>query len=219
MNLEQFATQYASQAEDAGTEQHDAAGLRGGRRRAGATRGVDREGFRRNRAYGAFRSARRAAVLIPIDRIAAGDDRVLQVEPVGGVASHGHVQAGYRDLVDVITKLVGRNELVGDVLAAGRAGTQNVPAVFTSGDGPIHRAQYVAREFPGTEHEAGDPNVVGTGLEGVADDVAKVNGPSIGCAVDGAVAIVGEGRNSSQCQAENCERSNTKFHLDLPPDH
>src|SRR5208337_515350 len=109
------------------------------------------------------------------------------------------------------TKLVGGNELVGDVLAAGGAGTQNVPAVFLRGNRPIHRAQYVAREFPGAEHEAGDPNVVGAGGEGVADDVAKVNGPSIGCAVDGAVAVVGESRNSSQCQAENCERSNTHF--------
>src|SRR5271169_6039235 len=197
MNLEQFATQYASQAEDAGTEQHDAAGLRGGRRRAGATRGVDREGFRRNRAYGAFRSARRAAVLIPIDRIAAGDDRVLQVEPVGGVASHSHLPDRYRDLVDVITKLVGRNELVSDVLAAGRAGAVYGSAILSGGNRPVHRAQHVAREFPGAKHETGDGRVVVAGYEGVANNVAKVNGPSIGCAVDGAVAIVGEGRNSS----------------------
>ena len=86
--LEQLAPQNASQAKDARTEQHDAAGLRN---RAGAgcgrlaNRGAaqDGEGFRRNGSNRILRSRGRAAVLIPVDRIASVDDRVLQVEPVG----------------------------------------------------------------------------------------------------------------------------------------
>ena len=88
MNLEQLAAQYASQAEDARTEQHDAAGLRS---RAGGGAVVvvvpplpDREGFRRDRAEGVLRGADEApGVLIPVNRIAAGNAGVLQVEPVG----------------------------------------------------------------------------------------------------------------------------------------
>ena len=41
------------------------------------------ERLRRNRADRVLRSLRRTAVLIPVDRIAIVDDRVLQVEPVG----------------------------------------------------------------------------------------------------------------------------------------
>src|SRR5208283_5209852 len=110
--LEQFAPQQAGQAEDSRTKQHDAAGLRGGPAAA------DRERFARNRAYGTFRGHRRAAcataalaaVLIPEDRVAAGNDRVLQVEPVSGTRSHGDVEARRGDQVNVVAVLIRGNE-------------------------------------------------------------------------------------------------------------
>src|SRR5664280_229902 len=64
-NSEQPPAQYASETEDARTEQHDAAGLRD---RAAAR--SESEGFRRNRAQGVLIGRRRSAVLIPVDRVA-----------------------------------------------------------------------------------------------------------------------------------------------------
>src|SRR5271165_1641272 len=143
--LEQFATQYAGKAEDPGTKQHDAARLR-------SAPAADRECFARNRAYGAFRGHGRAArataafaaVLIPEDRIAAGDGRVLQVEPVAGAASGSYIQAGHCDRVNVVAILVGGNECVSDVLAAGRTGANDRSTVLRGGNGPVYRAHCVA---------------------------------------------------------------------------
>src|SRR5579863_4412646 len=89
VELEQLAAQHASQAEDARTEQHDAAGLRNraGRGGAGAGRGAgivgsqNRERFRRNRSDGALRSRRRTRVLVPVNWVAARYAGVLQVQP------------------------------------------------------------------------------------------------------------------------------------------
>src|SRR5271166_3772197 len=91
--LEQLAPQYAGKAEDSGTKQHDAAGLR-------SAPAADGECFARNRAYGTFRGHGRAtcataacaAILIPEDRIAAGDNRVLQVQPVSHALKLGDVE-------------------------------------------------------------------------------------------------------------------------------
>ena len=58
LNLEQLATQDAGQAEDARTEQQNAAGLRsragGGGDCRGAARAPQRERFRRDRSDGVF---------------------------------------------------------------------------------------------------------------------------------------------------------------------
>src|SRR5271165_3411590 len=64
-------------------------------------------------------------------------------------------------------------------------------------------------------------SVVSTGRENVSlTDVARVDRPGIGCAVDGTVVIaLSKGRNRSQRQAENCERSNAQFHDGLHLDH
>src|ERR1039457_3383376 len=62
----QRATQYASESEDARTEQHNAAGLRNGRRAAPA---AQCKRFRRNGAKGVFVGRGRSAVLIPVNRV------------------------------------------------------------------------------------------------------------------------------------------------------
>src|SRR5580704_1481832 len=91
LNLEQLAAQNASQAEDARTEQHDAAGLRsragGAGRGAGAGGGaagaVKGEGLGRNGSDRVLGSRGRTRVLIPINRIAGCGRSVRQVQPVG----------------------------------------------------------------------------------------------------------------------------------------
>src|SRR5271157_3610999 len=149
--LEQLATHYASQAEDPRTKQHDAAGLRCAPRAAAAA-AANCESFRRNRADGtlgrtrwaARAAAAFAAILIPEDRVAAGDGRVLQVEPVAGAASGSYIQAGHCDRVNVVAILVGGNECVSDVLAAGRTGANDRSTVLRGGNGPVYRAHCVA---------------------------------------------------------------------------
>src|SRR5208282_6307763 len=109
---------------------------------------------------------------------------VLQTEPVGWAAGQVHIQSGHRNLVNVVPVLVDGNKLVGQVAAAGRAGTIDGSARGKLGaNGPLHRAQYVTGKLPEAEVEAGHGGVVQQG-EGVADDVAVVDGPGIGGAVD-----------------------------------
>src|SRR5271157_1393070 len=140
--LEQLATQYAGKAKDSGTKQQDAAGLRSGHAAA-----ADCESFRRNRAYGTLGGYRRAAcataalsaILIPEYGVAAGHNRVLQVEPVGCAASGSYIQARHRDLVNVVVILVGGNELVSDVFATGRTGAKHRSPVLRGSNGPVHR--------------------------------------------------------------------------------
>src|ERR1035441_7645659 len=69
-NSEQPPAQYANEAEDARTEQHDAAGLRNRGTAIPTAPAGQSESFRRNRANGVRIGRRRAAVLIPVDRVA-----------------------------------------------------------------------------------------------------------------------------------------------------
>src|SRR5271165_3166063 len=77
--------------------------------------------------------------------------------------------------------------------------------------------RHVAGEFPDAEVETADRGVVQQ-REGVADDVAEVDGPGIRGAVDWSVVIehLRQGRGS-QYQAENDERSDMRFHRPEPP--
>src|SRR5208283_3931603 len=123
-SLQQLASQYAGNAEDSRTKQHDAVGLR---RRSAAG---DGERFRRDRTYinlggqrrAAARLAADAAVLIPVDRIASGIRRIPQIEPVGRPATEADVQARHRDQINVVIVLIGGKERVGWVLATGLTG-------------------------------------------------------------------------------------------------
>src|SRR5208283_5095182 len=78
-------------------------------------------------------------------------------------------------------------------------------------------------ELPDAKAET-DHIVVGAaaGNKRVTDDVAKVDGPGIGVAVDGTVVIrpirVRPGWNSRQRKKENCEPGDTRFHESLLPD-
>src|ERR1035441_4072385 len=69
-NSEQPPAQYASETEDARTEQHDAAGFRDRGTAIPTAPAGQSESFRRNRANGVRIGRRRAAVLIPVDRVA-----------------------------------------------------------------------------------------------------------------------------------------------------
>ena len=76
------------------------------------------------RAAGA--AAADAAVLIPKDRVAAGDGRVLQVEPVAAAGGQGRRRCDTNQ-INVIAVLVGGDEFVGQVGAAGGARGKRVP--------------------------------------------------------------------------------------------
>src|SRR5271165_2701992 len=178
----QFAAQHAGERQDSGTKQQDAAGFRSG---TAALRGVHGESFRRDGTNHTFGGRRRAlwaiaagaAVLIPEDRIAAGDDRVRQVEPE--LDSLRHLDAGDQGIgtVDVVAELVAGNKVVDEVLTGDRTVAQakfaRTRSILGVGNGVVYRHQRVAREFPDAEVETGDYVVV-VGEKCVADDVAKV---------------------------------------------
>src|SRR5271166_731772 len=113
-SLQQLSAQYAGEAKNSRTKQHDAAGFRGGSRTGNGER------FRRNRTYVKLGGQRRAAVrlaagatvLVPVGRVAAGILRVHQVEPVG-LGTEADIQARGCDQINVVAKLVGGNELIG----------------------------------------------------------------------------------------------------------
>ena len=111
--LEQLAAQNAGQAQEARAEQHDAAGLRRGSCPL-PLRVKDSEGIVPTESCGRqdgqlapppLPPQPYAAVFIPVNRIAAGNDRVLQVEPVGGAAGGGNVQPRHCDQIDEIVLL------------------------------------------------------------------------------------------------------------------
>ena len=81
---EKLITQYACQAEDARTKQHDAAGLRSGRRGA-VRRARQSKRFRRNRAKAVPIGRRRSTVFIPVDRVAQPGVPIRQGNPAGTV--------------------------------------------------------------------------------------------------------------------------------------
>ena len=179
LKLEQLAAQDASQAKDARTEQHDAAGLRnrgtsgagGGAGGAGAAAAENREGFRRDRTNGVFRSLRGAGVLIPVNWVAAGDAGVLQVQPIAAGVERRAVERGVL-LADVVAVLVGGAGALREVDSLIKiAGT----AVLTRGDRQFSRGQSVAREQPHSEAAAGDGGVVVSDVECVANDKAEVD--------------------------------------------
>src|ERR1019366_3693745 len=118
----QLATQYSSQAEDARTEQHDAAGLRS--RRAVAFQG---ERFRRNRAQGVLIGRRRSAVLIPADRVGGAAGRGAGIAQ--GYKSHPSIgslnRQTYVVLFHAITILASAQEGVG---TAGQRPGENIVA-------------------------------------------------------------------------------------------
>src|ERR1039458_826271 len=89
----QLATQYSSKAEDARTEQQDAAGLRSPLGRAG-----QRERFRGNRANGVLIGRGRSTVLIPVDR------GVHRAAGGGAGVGQGHVALRERPYDDDASK-------------------------------------------------------------------------------------------------------------------
>src|SRR5664279_4992663 len=111
--VNQLAAQYASQSEDAKTGQHDADGFRS-RKWWGVA--DQRESFRRNRAQGVLIGRRRAAVLIPVDRVAnraAGERASIAQGHKAPAARPRNVKAESVCLVQVITILVSTEEGVG----------------------------------------------------------------------------------------------------------
>ncbi len=201
--LEQLAAQNASQPEDARTEQQDAAGLRNrAASRRGRLRGraaQDRERFRRNRSDRVLRSRRRTGVLIPVNRVASIDNRVLQVQPVGaGRQVDGAEAAGAGLGADVEAVLVARASALGEV---DNRVIERGAAEFGRGDGDLGRLKHVARIRPRTKLQTGS-RALAAQREAVADDETGVDGPGIRCAVDGTVAIevLRHGRNRNQAQ-------------------
>ncbi len=127
----QLAAQDASEAEDARTEQHDAAGLRsrtggaGGGAASGGAAASDRERFRRNRTEQVVVGRRRTGVDVP--RVAAtkavGRARQGQIS----VSTRTDGEASCIDLVDVIAEAAGADTTVkGAAVGAEQSGVAAV---------------------------------------------------------------------------------------------
>src|SRR5664280_3275058 len=113
---EQPPAQYANEAEDARTEQQDAAGLRDRGTAIPTAPAGQSESFRRNRAQGVLIGCRRSAVLIPVDRVAnraAGGGASIAQRHKARAARPRNAKAGRVCLVQVITILVSAQEGAG----------------------------------------------------------------------------------------------------------
>jgi hypothetical protein len=192
----QLATQYSSKAEDARTEQQDAAGLRSPLGRAG-----QRERFRRNRANGVLIGRGRSTVLIPVDR------GVHRAAGGGAGVGQGHVALRERPYDDDASKaclVQGKTIRVSTQEGIGHAGQGlGSAAERRAPDCHVHSRQNICRRgIPVNEIKACDGGVAWQ-RERVADGEAKVNGPSVGGAIVGTVGIqgVGHGWSNSQHQA------------------
>src|SRR5208283_3686721 len=97
-----------------------------------------------------------AAVLVPEHRIAAWDGRIEHVEPVSATGSHLQVQAGRRDLVNVIAKLVGGNERIRQAATADCPRAVDGSTVWAGSNGPLQRAHGIAGKFPHVEVKTAD---------------------------------------------------------------
>src|ERR1022692_2886378 len=173
----------------------DAAGFRS--MSVGSVAG-DSERFRRNRAIDGLIGRRRAApglaaraaVLIPVDRIAGRSDRIRQGEPIP-IGPH---EIDVRE--DLEVNLLNVNAILVDAQIGATGGGEH-PAEFVRAEGAsydihLHRSQSVARQQPETDVEAcysateKASERVGHG-EGIA--VLHVDRPGISGAIDWSVGV------------------------------
>src|SRR5208283_2583964 len=132
-----------------------------------------------------LRRLRGPVALIPVHLVSLAGDAVLQVQPVVS-ATQTHIQTRNRVLVHLVVVGVGAQHYV--VQSSRGSVAVHRADVFRRGDGPVHGDRSVTRMGPGVEVEAGNGGAVWHG-KAVTDNVAKIEGPGVDCAVQAAVTV------------------------------